>query len=72
MLIIYKAVDPGNLKTDLYKHMPFWQRAIANLVLADPIYGAYSELFAGLSDTIVKNNGAFSEFVPAHGPSYRI
>ena len=33
-----------------------------NLLLHDPIYGAYTELFAGLSTDIkMSNNGDFSE-----------
>ena len=33
-----------------------------NLLLHDPIYGAYSELFAGLStDVTTQNNGSFGK-----------
>lgn len=51
-LFFIKAVDPGFLKTDLYKNMPKWQLAVVGLILKDPIYGAYAELFAGLSSEI--------------------
>lgn len=42
--------------------MPGWQRAVANLVLAEPIYGAYTTLFAACSQEICGANGAFSKF----------
>ncbi|PBP20992.1 short chain dehydrogenase reductase [Diplocarpon rosae] len=44
-----KALDPGFLKTDLYKNLPWWQ-------------GSVTELYAGLStDITTGNNGSFVE-----------
>ena len=44
--------------------MPRWQSALVGLVLHQPIWGAYTELFCGLSDTIsVKDNGAFGKYI---------
>lgn len=40
------------LKTDLWVNTPAWQMAIANFVLHEPIYGAYTEIYAGLSPEI--------------------
>jgi len=60
--VVSVALDPGNLKTDLYRNMPKWQAPIANLVLKDPIYGAYTELYGGLSsDITISNTGAWIE-----------
>ncbi|EKD18224.1 uncharacterized protein L3040_007605 [Drepanopeziza brunnea f. sp. 'multigermtubi'] len=60
--IISVSLDPGLLKTDLYKHLPWWQGGAINMLLSDPIFGAYTELFAGLStDISMKNNGSFVE-----------
>jgi len=57
-----KALDPGYLKTDLYRTMPRWQTTIVNHFLHEPIYGAYTELYAGLSpDISLKNTGAWSK-----------
>ncbi|WYZ45955.1 hypothetical protein EsH8_IX_000180 [Colletotrichum jinshuiense] len=58
--VLSLSLDPGNLKTDLCKDMPRYQMFFANLVLQEPIYGAYTELFAGLSkDVSEKDNGGF-------------
>lgn len=51
------------LKTDLYRNMPKWQAPFANLALKDPIYGAYTELYGGLSlDITLATTGAWSKF----------
>ncbi|KAL2063516.1 hypothetical protein VTL71DRAFT_5321 [Oculimacula yallundae] len=60
--ILSISVDPGFLKTDLYNNLPRWQAPFVNLILHDSIYGAYTELFAGLStDISMSNNGDFVE-----------
>jgi hypothetical protein len=42
--------------------MPRWQLALVNFVLKDAIYGAYTELFAGLSPNIKPEmNGAWGK-----------
>jgi retinol dehydrogenase-12 len=57
------SLDPGNLKTDLYRNTPWWQKIIFNSMLKPPINGANVELFAGFSpDVTIKENGAFNEF----------
>lgn len=46
-------MDPGNLATDLYVNMPKWQHCIAKLAaLKPPVFGAYTELYAGLSQQV--------------------
>jgi len=67
--IVSVALDPGNLKTDLQRHVPGWQVKIMNLLLHTPTHGAYTELFAGLSpDVTLEKNGAWiapwGRFVP--------
>ena len=43
----------------------------ASFVLADPIYGAYTELYAGFSDDItMKNNGAMSQYTLIYFQSF--
>jgi len=48
------SLDPGNLKTDLQRHLPRWQSSLINLTLHTPIHGAYTELFAGLSPDVAQ------------------
>ncbi|KAE8452786.1 hypothetical protein EG329_013058 [Mollisiaceae sp. DMI_Dod_QoI] len=58
--IISVAVDPGMLKTDLWVNTPSWQMMIANRLLHEPIYGAYTELYGGLSpDITLEKTGAW-------------
>ncbi|KAI9852089.1 MAG: hypothetical protein M1838_001886 [Thelocarpon superellum] len=54
-----QSLNPGNLKSPLQRHMPAYQRFVLNPLLHDPVYGAYTELFAGLSpDVTTEQNGA--------------
>lgn len=68
--ILSVSLDPGNLRTPLYNTTPKWQMPFINLVLKDPINGAYTELYAGFSPQVqMKHGGRFSTcFIPA--PSY--
>lgn len=61
-----KSFNPGNLNTDLTRHLlvPYLgliQRMLQGLVLWPTRYGAYTELYAGLSSdlTIAKDSGAY-------------
>jgi hypothetical protein len=50
-------VNPGNLKTNP-------TNVIVGLFLHPPIYGAYTELFAGLSPEVtIEKSGAWSKFI---------
>merc|ERR1712093_541883 len=67
--IISVALNPGNLKSDLQRHLPRWQNMILQRFIYAQIYGAYTELFAGLSpDVTPETNGAWivpwGRFVP--------
>ncbi|KAH6717446.1 hypothetical protein BKA61DRAFT_323180 [Leptodontidium sp. MPI-SDFR-AT-0119] len=58
--IISVALNPGNLKSDLQRHIAGWQNAILQRFLYTPIHGAYTEMFAGLSpDVTPEKNGAW-------------
>lgn len=58
--IISISLHPGNLKTDLQKYMPRWQMPVVNMLVYPPIYGAFTELFAGLSpDVTLEKTGAW-------------
>ncbi|KAJ9103572.1 hypothetical protein QFC19_004340 [Naganishia cerealis] len=58
--IITAALNPGGLKSDLQRHLSSIQRSLLGLLLADPVYGAYTELYAALSpDITVEKSGCF-------------
>ena len=51
--VVSVALDPGNLSTNLYTNMPKWQLFLAkSFALKPAIYGAYTELYAGLSPEV--------------------
>jgi len=55
--IISVAINPGHLKTELMRHMSsFMKRFLYRFMLYDPIYGAYTEIFAGLSQEVSLEN----------------
>lgn len=57
-------MDPGNLRTGLQREAAPWFRRIWNLALNPAIYGAHTELFAGLSPAITEEkNGCWSMFL---------
>ncbi|KAI1354862.1 retinol dehydrogenase 12 [Xylaria sp. FL0043] len=58
--IVSVSLDPGNLRTDLQREAAPWFRKIWNLPLNPAIYGAHTELFAGLSPAITEDkNGCW-------------
>lgn len=58
--VLSVALNPGYLKTELQRHMSGVGASIFNLFLHPPMYGAYTELFAGLSPKVtLKNSGAW-------------
>jgi len=58
--IVSVVLNPGNLKSDLQRHMPGYQAAMIKPFIYTPIHGAYTELFAGLSPDITPDhNGAW-------------
>jgi NAD(P)-dependent dehydrogenase (short-subunit alcohol dehydrogenase family) len=57
--IISVTQNPGNLKTNLTRHVP-WMKYMAYPLLYDAKMGAYTELWAGLSaDIEAKDNGCY-------------
>lgn len=61
--IVSIALNPGNLKSDLWREQSLITNWFLNtFILHDPIYGAYTELFAGLSPEItLKETGQWGE-----------
>ncbi|KAJ5107690.1 hypothetical protein N7456_004365, partial [Penicillium angulare] len=56
--ILSLSLNPGNLKSGLQRHMSRTAAALTNLILFDPVYGAYTELYAGLSAEITEEQNA--------------
>ncbi|KAJ9663300.1 short-chain alcohol dehydrogenase [Coniosporium apollinis] len=50
--IISVCLNPGNLRTELSSNLGFWLTMLTKILVHPPIYGAYTELFAGLSPEI--------------------
>lgn len=61
--IVSVALNPGNLKTELARHRLWLERFLLSaLIQYPPIYGAYTELFAGLSpDITMEQSGQWGE-----------
>ncbi|KAI1498029.1 hypothetical protein F5X99DRAFT_412492 [Biscogniauxia marginata] len=58
--IISTSLHPGMLKTELQRHMPAPMREVMGVVFKGPVYGAYTELFAGVSAEVqLKDSGRY-------------
>lgn len=59
--IISVCQNPGNLKSEFYRHQPALMMLFVNRILHEPKMGAYTELYAGLSPEMTPeiNNGTY-------------
>ena len=58
--IISLALNPGGNKSEATRHYSAWLRWLVSWFLYDPVYGAYTELFAALSPEVTASeNGAY-------------
>ncbi|KAI9690617.1 MAG: hypothetical protein M1820_009974 [Bogoriella megaspora] len=55
--ILSVTANPGNLNTPLLRHMPRYVEIITRPLLYGPNMGAYTELWAGLSDDVKMSDG---------------
>jgi NAD(P)-dependent dehydrogenase (short-subunit alcohol dehydrogenase family) len=55
--ILSVTVNPGNLKTALTRHLPKWVDILASPLTYQPIYGAYTNLWAGFSSELSMRDG---------------
>jgi hypothetical protein len=53
-----QALNPGNLASDLQRHLSWLEAFIVARITYPPVNGAYTELFAGLSPAVaaIKSN----------------
>jgi retinol dehydrogenase-12 len=49
-------MNPGNLKTELQRHLPWLVVKFFHWISYAPVYGAYTELFSGFSPEITLEN----------------
>ena len=63
--IVSVTLNPGNLDSDLWRfYGPVMRWGLRTFVLHPSIYGAYTELFAGLSPEVtMEKTGAWSEYL---------
>lgn len=47
--VYLQTLHPGNLDSELGRNLSAWQYLMAKCLLYPPLYGAYTELFAGLA-----------------------
>lgn len=60
--IISVPLNPGNLQSDLYRDSGLAVKLASKLMMYPPVYGAYAELFAGLSPEItIEKTGCWGE-----------
>ncbi|MCJ1279619.1 hypothetical protein MMC21_007443 [Puttea exsequens] len=58
--IIIVAWNPGNLRTELQPHCPWYHKAVLWLLFHPAVYGTYTELYARWSPDITQSqNGAY-------------
>jgi len=57
--IVSLSCNPGNLKSDLQRHVPGFQRKMLNLMLYPAHYGALTQLWGGLMPEPLSYNGEF-------------
>ncbi|KAI5922171.1 hypothetical protein F4810DRAFT_298490 [Camillea tinctor] len=70
--IVSVAMNPGNLRSELYRNCGFFESLVSNVMTYPPVNGAYTELFAGLSDEVTMEKtgcwivpwGRFSDIRP--------
>lgn len=63
--VVSVPLNPGNLDSDLWRWMPAWAAAIFRRIFLSPsLFGAYTELFAGLSPEITMDkSGEWGEYL---------
>ncbi|KAI9442859.1 NAD(P)-binding protein [Lactarius psammicola] len=60
--IVSTSLHPGNIRTDLQRHMPGWQHTIVNWILYPASYGALTQLYCATAPSAADANGKF--FIP--------
>lgn len=62
--IASNAWNPGNLSSELQRHVKAYERVMMSFLLYPPVFGAYTELFAGWSEEAGKKENQGKYVVP--------
>lgn len=57
--IVFTSLNPGNIKTELQRHLRPIEASLLNLMLYDVSYGALTQLYAGTAPEAVELNGKY-------------
>ncbi|KAF8347216.1 NAD-binding protein [Amanita rubescens] len=57
--IVSTSLNPGNLKSDLQRHLSLLERILTNALCYDVSYGALTQLYAGTMPEAVNYNGKY-------------
>ncbi|KAI9435207.1 NAD(P)-binding protein [Russula earlei] len=60
--IVSTSLNPGNINTDLQRHMPHWQVVILRWMIYPATYGALTQLYCATAPAAADANGKF--FIP--------
>ncbi|KAH9053024.1 NAD(P)-binding protein [Lactarius vividus] len=60
--IVSTSLHPGNIRTELQRHMPGWQRTVVNWMLYPASTGALTQLYCATAPSAADANGKF--FIP--------
>ncbi|KAI9443884.1 NAD(P)-binding protein [Lactarius indigo] len=60
--IVSTSLNPGNIRTELQRHMPWWQRTVLYWLMYPVSYGALTQLYCATAPSAADANGKF--FVP--------
>ncbi|KAK5175562.1 short-chain alcohol dehydrogenase [Saxophila tyrrhenica] len=62
--IVSNSWNPGNLKSELQRHVPSVGTMLMGFMLYQPVYGAYTELYAGWAEEAGKEEGKGAYYGP--------
>ncbi|OQN98076.1 hypothetical protein B0A48_15908 [Cryoendolithus antarcticus] len=62
--VISNAWNPGNLKSELQRHLAGVETLVTGLICYEPVFGAYTELFAGWGEAAGREENAGKYVVP--------
>ncbi|KUJ11707.1 NAD(P)-binding protein [Mollisia scopiformis] len=65
--IVSVVQNPGNLKTAVWDPAPWWIRKLMSITMHPPIYGAYTNLWAGVSENVTLEDGVQGKYVVPWG-----
>jgi NAD(P)-dependent dehydrogenase (short-subunit alcohol dehydrogenase family) len=65
--VLHIAGNPGNYRTNIWRHTPFWFYWFLRPILRDPVHGAETYLFMAFSESITLADAAAGRYVIPDG-----